>query len=83
MSYTNFKEAKKQANKVGGIVWKWVSYSVTKAKDWNDSIGTPLFVSKKAELFFVKKYKKSLKEKRKQMKSLIKQLKNENIVLNT
>lgn len=54
-----FLEAKKKADKTGGLVCWWVSYYVVEAKDWNESCGYAKYVSKKAEKFLKEKYLES------------------------
>lgn len=58
-----FKEAKSKADRIGGVVLWWWSYWVESAKEYNNSHGTPKYVSKKAEKFFKDRW---LKEKSKQ-----------------
>lgn len=67
----NFKEAKKEANRVGGVVLWWVSYYIVKAKDYNESLGIPKYVSKKAQAFFKRRYLKQLRARRREVRKLV------------
>jgi hypothetical protein len=59
-----FKEAKKEADRVGGVVTWWVSYSVHKAKDYSwATCGYPKYVSKKAVKFFQDRWAKKKMKK--------------------
>jgi uncharacterized protein YllA (UPF0747 family) len=71
----NFKEAKKQANKIGGVVLWWCSYYVVKAKEYNESLGTAKYVSKKAQVFFLKRHHKNMLVRRKRLRAFIKEYK--------
>lgn len=71
----NFKDAKKKANKIGGIVLWWCSYYVIKAKEYNESVGTPKYVSKKASIFILKRHKKDMLVRRKKLRAFIKEYK--------
>lgn len=67
--FKTFKEAKKQADKIGGVVTWWCSYSVHPAKDYNQATcGTAKYVSAKAVKFFHARYMKELKRNRRQLK---------------
>jgi len=71
----NFKEAKKKANKIGGVVLWWCSYYVVKAKEYNESLGTAKYVSKKAQVFFLKRHRKNMLRSRKRLRAFIKEYK--------
>jgi len=58
MSFKTFKEAKAEANRIGGVVTWWCSYSVHPASEYSyATCGFPKFCSKGAEAFFKARYK--------------------------
>jgi hypothetical protein len=68
--FKTFKDAKKEADRIGGIVTWWCSYSVHKASEYNQATcGTAKYVSKKAAQFFRDRYKK---EERIRQKAILK-----------
>jgi uncharacterized protein YllA (UPF0747 family) len=69
----NLKDAKKKANKIGGVVLWWCSYYVVKAKDYNESLGYCKYVSKKAEAFFLARHRKNMLKRRKKLRAFVKE----------
>jgi UDP-N-acetylglucosamine 2-epimerase len=69
----NFREAKKKANKIGGVVID--SNVVVKSKDFNDSSETAKYISKKAQIFFLKRHRKNMLAGRKRLRAFIKEYK--------
>ena len=64
------KEAKAEANRIGGVVSRWVSYSVHTAQEWkafHGTMGYGTFISKKAEKWFAAEWRKEKRAKAKEM----------------
>lgn len=69
-SIKTLKEAKIEANRIGGVVDWWFSYSVYTAPEWkafNGTHGYGTYISKKAEKYFQAEWRKEKKAKAKEM----------------
>lgn len=69
-----FKEAKAEADKIGGVVNWWWTYSVYSAEEWasfNGTMGYGKYFSKAALKFFKDKYKTYKLEKEKQKREIL------------
>jgi hypothetical protein len=61
-----FKEAKVEADRIGGVVDWWWIYSVYTAEEWhkfNGSHGYGKYISKAAKAFFNQKYREYKRER--------------------
>ena len=73
-----FEQAKAKADKIGGVVDWWWSYSVYTAPEWkafNGTHGYGVYVSKKVEKYFAAEYRKARRQKAKEVKEIIKKIK--------
>lgn len=80
----NLQEAKAQADKIGGVVDWWWTYSVYTAPEWqafNGTHGYGIYVSKGAEKFFQAEYKKERLARAKSLTKFKKELKLRNMLV--
>lgn len=72
----DLKEAKAEADRIGGVVSWWVSYSVHTAPEWkafNGTMGYGSYVSKAAKKYFAAEYRKEKRAKAKALKAWAKE----------
>lgn len=73
MDYTNLKDAKKAANKKGWMVGVTLTskYYIISPRKWNESLGYSPFVSKKAQAYFIRKHKRSIRSRLKRIRAVV------------